>query len=104
MSDRTTRETVSFLHPFSLTATDDPISAGTYVVETLEEAIEGASFVGYRRVSTTITIASKSFGGAARQVIEIDPVELETALRCDKERQVISEHAKANAAAAGLQD
>jgi Flp pilus assembly protein TadB len=104
MSDRTTLETVSFHHPFSLTATDDPISAGSYVVETIEETIEGATFVGYRRISTTITIASKSYGGAARQVIEIDPVELENALKCDKERQVISAQAKANAAAVGHQD
>lgn len=92
MPDRTTRETVTFLHPFSLTAADDPIRAGTYVVETLEETIEGVTFVGYRRVSSTITIASKSYGAAVRQVIEIDPLELEIALKLDKDRQFMSEH------------
>lgn len=85
MPDRTTRTNVTFLHPFSLAAADDPISAGTYVVETLEESIEGASFIGYRRVSTTMVVSSTSYGTASRQVIEIDPAELEQALARDKE-------------------
>lgn len=77
MTDRKTRETVTFLHPFSLTAVDEPIKGGTYVVEMLDETIEGLSFVGYRRISTSITIASNTYGAAVRQVIEVDPSELE---------------------------
>lgn len=103
MPDRTTSVRVTFLHPFSLTATDDPISAGTYVVETLEEAIEGASFIGYRRVSTTMVVSSTSYGSAARQVIEIDPAELELALAHDKDIQVGLDRTEAIAAAARLQ-
>jgi hypothetical protein len=79
-----------------LTAVDGPIDAGTYVVETREETIEGASFVGYRRISTAITIASKTYGASSRQVVEIDPVELECALKRDKEHRIVAEAAEAN--------
>lgn len=103
MAQRATQKSVTFLHPFSLTAIDEPISPGTYVIETLEEAIEGVSFIGYRRLSTTLTIASKSYGAAARQVIEIDPAELELALVIDKEQRPISEPGEADAKAADIQ-
>ena len=83
MQERTTRKSVTFLHPFSLAGVDEKLEAGTYVVETLEEAIEGLSFIAYRRVSTTIEIAAKGYGQAARQVIAIDPRDLEAAQELD---------------------
>ena len=49
MNERTTRKSVTFLHPFSLAGIDEILEAGTYIVETLEEANEGLSFVAYRR-------------------------------------------------------
>ena len=58
------------------------MDAGTYIVE-LEELIEGLSFVAYRRLSTTIETLGKGFGQAARQVVTIDPLDLEAALRID---------------------
>ena len=103
MTERTTQRTVIFLHPFSLQSVDEPISAGTYVVETTEETIEGISFVGYRRISTVITIASKAYGASARQMIEIDPLELDLALAHDKEKQTMLELEAANPVAAGVQ-
>ena len=51
---RTTRETVTFAHSFSLYAVDDVQPAGTYTVDIDEELIEGLSFLAYRRVATTI--------------------------------------------------
>ena len=51
---RTTRETVTFDHPFSLMAVDDLQPAGTYTIDIDEELIEGLSFLAYRRVATTI--------------------------------------------------
>ena len=73
MHERTTRKSVTFLHPFSLAGVDGKLEAGTYLVETLEEAIESLSFIAYRRVSTTIEIAAKGYGQAVRQVVTIDP-------------------------------
>jgi len=83
VQERTTRKSVTFLHPFSLSGIDEKLEAGTYDVETCEELIEGLSFVAYRRVSTTIVIAVKGYGRAARQVVAIDPLDLEVAQQID---------------------
>ena len=88
MHERTTRKSVTFLHPFSLAGVDGKLEAGTYLVETLEEAIESLSFIAYRRVSTTIEIAAKGYGQAARQVIAIDPRDLEAAQEHDAEIEI----------------
>ena len=88
MHERTTRKSVTFLHPFSLAGVDGKLEAGTYLVETLEEAIESLSFIAYRRVSTTIEIAAKGYGQAARQVIAIDPRDLEAAQEKDAELEI----------------
>jgi hypothetical protein len=89
MADRTTQQTVTFLHPFSLAAADDLIRAGTYTIETVEEEIGSATAVGYRRISTTMTIPSETYGAGARQVIEINPADLELALKRDRDFQVL---------------
>jgi len=86
--ERTTRKSVTFLHPFSLAGVDETLEAGTYGVETLEEAIEGLSFITYRRVSTTIEIAVKGYGQAARQLVAIEPRDLEAALDLDAEIEI----------------
>ena len=83
MHERTTHKSVAFLHPFSLAGVDEKLEAGTYIVETLEELIESLSFIAYRRVSTTIETVSKGYGRAARQIITIDPLDLEAAQEAD---------------------
>ena len=88
MNERTTRKSVTFLHPFSLAGIDEILEAGTYIVETLEEAIEGLSFVAYRRVSTTIVTAAKGYGQGTRQVITIDPRDLEAAQEEDAQIEI----------------
>jgi hypothetical protein len=35
--ERTTRKSVTFLHPFSLAGVDGKLEAGTYLVETVEQ-------------------------------------------------------------------
>ena len=87
MHERTTRKSVTFLHPFSLAGVDGKLEAGTYLVETLEEAIESL-FIAYRRVSTTIEIAAKGYGQAVRQVVTIDPRDLEAAQEKDAELEI----------------
>jgi len=56
---------------------------GAYDVETIEEQLEGLSFAAFRRVSTTIILVDPATG--ARQVTEIDPEDLATALKIDAE-------------------
>jgi hypothetical protein len=43
MTVRTTSKTVTFMHPFSLTGTDEVQPAGTYTVETDEELLQPSS-------------------------------------------------------------
>ncbi len=83
VTERTTHKTVSFLHPFELAGVEGQQPAGTYIVETTEEPIGGLSFIAYRRVSTTIVLASRQFGHASRQVVTIDPLDLEAAQKRD---------------------
>jgi hypothetical protein len=51
---RTTRHTLTFEQPFSLSGVDEVQPAGTYAVAVDEELIEGLSFPAYQRVATTI--------------------------------------------------
>lgn len=83
MHERTTHKSVTFLHPFALSGIDEKLEAGTYDVETCEELIEGLSFIAYRRVSTTIGLAASGYGYGARQVVAIDPLDLEVAQQID---------------------
>jgi hypothetical protein len=83
MADRITREAVTFLHPFRLAGVEDAQPAGAYTVETIEEPIGDLSFIAYRRTSTTIVLTSERFGPGSRQVVTIDPLDLQAARERD---------------------
>jgi hypothetical protein len=76
---RTTRETVTFDHPFSLMAVDDLQPAGTYMIDIDEELIEGLSFLAYRRIATTIYLPLHQGNHASVQAVRVDPWELPAA-------------------------
>ena len=76
---RTTRETVTFDHPFSLDAVDGVQPAGTYTVEIDEDLIEGLSFLAYRRVATTIYLPLRYGGASSVQAVRVNPRELDAA-------------------------
>ena len=76
---RTTRKSITFDHPFSLTAVDKLQPAGTYAVDIDEELIEGLSFLAYRRVATTIYLPLIQGSHGSVQAIRVDPQELATA-------------------------
>jgi hypothetical protein len=75
MLNRTRHEDMVFRRPFALKGWTELQPAGTYVVETEEELIEGLSFPAYRRVSTTIR-REAAHTGALVQAISVDPREL----------------------------
>ena len=81
---RSTRENVTFDHPFSLGAVDGMQPAGTYTVEIDEDLIEGLSFLAYRRVATTIYLPLRYGGPGSLQAVRVDPRELDLA-RCKPE-------------------
>jgi hypothetical protein len=76
---RTTRETVTFDHSFSLYAVDEMLPAGVYTVEIDEELIEGLSFLAYRRIATTIYLPLPYGGAGSTQAVKVDPRELDVA-------------------------
>jgi hypothetical protein len=82
MTTRTTRKTVTFRYPFSLSVVDEVLLSGTYVVDTDEELIEGPSFLAYRRVATLLHLPCSS-NRRVSEMIAIDPLELEAALQRD---------------------
>ena len=83
MPERTTLTTVTFLRPFSLTDVDGVQPAGTYTVETVDTTLDNLSFIAYRRVSTSIMLPALGAAARQRQVIFIDPLELEVAVKQD---------------------
>ena len=76
---RTTRESITFDHPFSLMAVDKVQPAGTYAVDIDEELIEGLSFLAYRRVATTIYLPLVQGNHGSVQAVRVDPRELDLA-------------------------
>jgi hypothetical protein len=79
MTERTTRKTVTFTRPFSLSAIGEVQAAGTYTVETNEELLQDVSFPAYRRIETLIFLPARPGGAFVERVVKIDPLELEAA-------------------------
>jgi hypothetical protein len=77
MTMRTSRKTVTFRRPFSLSGLDEMQPAGTYTVETSEEMLEGLSFPAWRRTATVILLRPQAGAVGLGYDLEIDPVELE---------------------------
>ena len=75
---------VTFSQPFSLADIDGIQPAGTYRVQTVDVSLDSLSALAYRRVSTTIELPSVGTASLRRQVMTIDPVELEAALTRDR--------------------
>ena len=90
MSERSTVTTVTFQHPFSLSDLEGPQAAGTYTVETVDTSLDTLSFVAWRRISTLIMVPAIGVAGRQRQMILIDPSELDMALKRDAEAQSAS--------------
>jgi hypothetical protein len=83
VTERVTHTTVTFRHPFELAGVEGERPAGTYAIETTEASIDGLSFLAYRRVSTTIDLPSNLSAMFSRQLVDIDPRDLEAALKRD---------------------
>lgn len=80
---RTSSETVTFSHPFVLTAIAGVQMAGTYLVEKDEEQLP-TSYAAFRRVATWIHLpAQLNCVGLTEAVVQIDPAELARLLTCD---------------------
>ncbi len=81
MLTRTQRSTLVFARPFRVNG-ERQQPAGTYLVETEEELLEGLSFPAYRRIAMTITLQSARPGGVV-QAVSVDKDDLERAHAAD---------------------
>lgn len=84
MTTRTTRTRIRFSSAFRLSGFDAPLPAGEYEIEQDEEEIEGVSAIAYRRVATFIHTPAISVRSLTRQMVPIDPAELDAALAKDR--------------------
>lgn len=92
MTLRASERIVSFQHAFTLRAVDRRLPPGDYRVLSEEESIEGLSFLAFRNTSTSIELPLNVDGigratlqsTASVEVIQIEAVELETAMELDR--------------------
>lgn len=70
-----------------MSAVDEVLPSGTYTVDTDEELIDGLSFLAYRRIATLLHLPFTSNRGVS-EVIVIDPLELEAALKRDEQEPI----------------
>ena len=92
MTVRTSRKSVTFTRPFSLSGIDQVQPAGTYTVETDEELLPGLSFPAYRRIATLIVLRSRGGGPIVEEVVNVDPLELQAAQERDAGRHTLAEY------------
>lgn len=83
MAARTLETTVTFAHPFRITALDETLPAGSYRLVSDEEEILGLSFLAFRRTATSLHLPAIADTTADQRVVAVDPAELEVLLAAD---------------------
>ena len=75
----TTRSSITFARPFSITGVDGMQQPGTYAIITDEEEIPGLSFTAWRRIHTSLRLPSLDVDTGQEQMISISPNDLAAA-------------------------
>jgi hypothetical protein len=86
MSCRTRDMTVTFTHPFYLSAVGEALPPGAYRVVIDEDELGNMSLLAYRRIATMLHTPAIGTGGRSGQVFVVDPEELDRALGQDGEK------------------
>jgi hypothetical protein len=84
VSERTHETTVTFQHPFMLSAFERPQPEGTYRLIVEEVEIPGLSFLAYRRSTTTLCLPALGVVGHTHEMHQVDAAELAQALEADR--------------------
>lgn len=71
MGERVSRDIVTFAEPFFVEGLGRDQAAGSYEVVTVEEAIEGLSFLAFCVVSTSIVLPKAGRGPSSYQLVPI---------------------------------
>jgi len=80
MTIRTTKKTVTFVRPLTLSPLDEVLQPGDYDVEIDEEQLEGLSFPAYRRILALVHLPVQIGRPGLSRTLSIDPNELDAAL------------------------
>lgn len=83
MTNRTSQVTVKFSHAFVLPGFERPQPPGDYRIDYDEEQIEGVSWQVWRRTGAFIHLPAIAVKGSKRQMLPVDPSDLDTALKMD---------------------
>lgn len=86
MNTRTTEATVRFSSTFLLPGHGEPQPPGEYRVEHHEEPIDGIARLAWRRVGTFIHLPAIASRATTRQMVPIDPADLDAALKKDQQQ------------------
>ena len=84
MATRAKFGTVLFTRPFFLRKINRELPAGSYVVETEEESLDGVSALSYRRVEMRLFVP-RIVGKSDAEMWIISPGEFDAALALDRE-------------------
>jgi hypothetical protein len=84
MNMRSSRSTVTFCNPFTLTGCPGQLPAGEYEVHVEEELLQGLSFEAWRRTATYLTVPHKGVHGSRTAWRSISDIDLKAALSRDR--------------------
>ena len=83
MTMRSTRSTVTFSNPFTLSGYPGDLPAGDYEVLVEEELLQGLSFEAYRRTATYLTVRGRGSHAGRFELRAISGKDLKEALSRD---------------------
>lgn len=86
MTRRTVQTVASFSSPFMLPGFDASQPAGDYLIDQDEELIEGLSRPAWRRVGAFIHLPAVAIQAPTRQMVPINPADLDAALEKDRQQ------------------
>jgi hypothetical protein len=84
MTNRISKQLVTFRSPFYLDSLEEEWPAGNYTIETEEEPLDSPSFLAFRRIATTMIVHTKRGERTQTKFVAIDPAELADALARDQ--------------------
>ncbi|KCZ47088.1 hypothetical protein HY17_06680 [Hyphomonas sp. CY54-11-8] len=84
MTNRISKQLVTFRSPFYLDSLEEEWPAGNYTIETEEEPLDSPSFLAFRRINTTMIVHTKRGARTQTRFVNIDPAELADALARDQ--------------------
>ncbi|SFR11461.1 hypothetical protein [Poseidonocella sedimentorum] len=95
MTLRSTRSTVTFSNPFTLSGYPDELPAGEYEVLVEEELLQGLSFEAYRRTATQLTVRGRGSHAGHTELRAISENDLTKALSRDQAKTETNYHSDA---------